>query len=142
RPTHQSHAAASKESEARITQARGQRDQQAATLKAMQTRIGMARANMVRVNDLLQKHNSYAPLDGMVTNLPVRVGETVVMGLQNSASSTIMTIADMSIIPAEVKQDQTEIVSVRIDESADVTPEASPNLSFKGKVMHIATHAT
>ena len=43
----------------------------------------MAKANLVRFNDLLQKHNSYAPLDGVVTNLPVRVGETVVPGLQN-----------------------------------------------------------
>jgi len=33
-----------------------------------------------------------APLDGVVTNLPVRVGETVVPGVQNSAASTIMTI--------------------------------------------------
>ena len=62
--------------------------------------------------DMLQKYDSYAPLDGVVTNLPVREGETVVPGVQNSAGSTIMTIADMSLITAEVKVDETDIVNV------------------------------
>ena len=66
------------------------------------------------MNDILQKYNSYAPLDGVVTNLPVRAGETVVPGIQNSAASTIMTIADMSLITAEVKVDETDIVNVKL----------------------------
>ena len=61
------------------------------------------------------KNTMYArPLDGIVTDLPVRVGETVVPGVQNSAASTIMTIADMSLITAEVKVDETDIVNVKI----------------------------
>ena len=58
----------------------------------------------------------------MVTNLPVRVGETVVPGLQNSAASTIMTIADMSLITAEVKVDETDIVNVQARTSRPRSP--------------------
>ena len=90
---------------------------------------------------MLHKYDSYAPLDGVVTNLPVRVGETVVPGVQNSAASTIMTIADMSLITAEVKVDETDIVSVKMDQVADVTIDAIPNKIFKGHVIEIGNTA-
>ena len=67
----------------RLIQARAQREQTAAQLASSQKRIAQAQANLVRFNDILQKHNAFAPLDGVVTNLPVRVGETVVPGVQN-----------------------------------------------------------
>src|SRR5205823_10249270 len=122
-------------------QARAQREQTAATLTSMQRRIAQSQAGLVKVNDLLQKRNAYAPLDGVVTNLPVRVGETVVQGIQNSASSTIMTIADMSLITGEVKVDETDIVNVKLNQVADVTIDAIPNKTFKGHVVEIGNTA-
>ena len=130
-----------KESEARLVQARAQREQTAAQLASTQRRITQARANLVRVTDVLNKHNSYAPLDGVVTNLPVRVGETVVPGVQNSAASTIMTIADMSVITAEVKVDEADIVRVQLGQQAEITIEAIPNRVFKGQVLEIGNTA-
>jgi HlyD family secretion protein len=76
-----------------------------------------------------------------VTNLPVRKGETVVPGVQNSAASTIMTVADMSLITAEVKVDETDIVNVKLDQVADVTIDAIPNRTFKGHVTEIGNTA-
>jgi HlyD family secretion protein len=90
---------------------------------------------------MLHKYDSYAPLDGVVTNLPVRQGETVVPGVQNSASSTIMTIADMSLITAEVKVDETDIVSVTLGQKAEITIDAIPNKTFKGHVIEIGDTA-
>src|SRR5947199_7015157 len=101
----------------------------------------MAKANLIRYNDLLQKHTSYAPLDGVVTNLPVRVGETVVPGLQNQNGTIIMTIADMSLITAEVKVDETDIVNVTLHQAVDVTIDAIPNKTFKGHVTEIGNTA-
>ncbi len=128
-------------SEARLTQARAQREQVAAQLNASQRRVAVAKANLVRFNDLLQKHNSYAPLDGVVTNLPVRVGETVVPGLQNQNGTIIMTIADMSLITAEVKVDETDIVNVKLGQAVDVNIDAIPNKTFKGHVSEIGNTA-
>jgi HlyD family secretion protein len=130
-----------KQSEARLTQARAQREQVAAQLSSAQRRVAMAKANLIRYNDLLQKHNSYAPLDGVVTNLPVRVGETVVPGLQNQNGTIIMTIADMSLITAEVKVDETDIVNVTLGQPVDITIDAIPNKTFKGHVTEIGNTA-
>ena len=130
-----------KQSEMRLTQARAQREQTVAQLAASQKRIAQYRAGLVRFNDILQKHNAFAPLDGVVTNLPVRVGETVVPGVQNSAASTMMTIADMSLITSEVKVDETDIVNVKLNQAVDVTIDAIPNKTFKGHVIEIGNTA-
>ncbi|HWB99492.1 MAG TPA: efflux RND transporter periplasmic adaptor subunit [Bryobacteraceae bacterium] len=130
-----------REAETRLVQARAQREQTAAQLGAAQKRVAQARATLTQVSDVLRKYNSYAPLDGVVTNLPVRVGETVVPGIQNSAASTIMTIADMSLITAEVKVDETDIVSVKLEQPADITIDAIPNKVFKGHVIEIGNTA-
>jgi HlyD family secretion protein len=129
------------EYERRVTQAQSQRAQSAAQLGSAQKKVAQAQAMVTRSENVLSQYNALAPLDGVVTNLPVRVGETVVPGIQNSASSTIMTIADMSIITAEVKVDETDIVSVRLGEPADVTIDAIPNRTFKGKVIEIGDTA-
>jgi HlyD family secretion protein len=130
-----------RQSEMRLSQARAQREQNLAQLASAQKRIAQYKAVLVRFNDILQKHNAFAPLDGVVTNLPVRVGETVVPGVQNSAASTIMTIADMSLITAEVKVDETDIVNVKLSQQVDVTIDAIPNKTFKGHVIEIGNTA-
>lgn len=134
-------AAALREAEARLAQMKAQREQTAAQLAAAQRRVAQVRATLDRFADVLQKHSAISPIDGVVTNLPVRVGETVVPGVQNSAASLIMTIADMSVITAEVKVDETDIVNVKLDQVADVTIDAMPNRVFKGRVIEIGNTA-
>ncbi len=134
-------AASLREAEARVSQMRAQREQTASQLNVSQRRVAQVRATLSRVSDVLQKHNAVTPIDGIVTNLPVRVGETVVPGVQNSSASLIMTIADMSIITAEVKVDETDIVNVKLDQAADVTIDAIPNRTFKGHVIEIGNTA-
>jgi len=139
--TFEAQQATVKQSEMRLVQSRAQREQSLAQLASAQKRIAQYKAVLVRFNDILQKHNAFAPLDGVVTNLPVRVGETVVPGVQNSAASTIMTIADMSLITAEVKVDETDIVNVKLTQAVDVTIDAIPNKTFKGHVVEIGNTA-
>jgi len=139
--TYAAQQATVRESEARLTQARAQREQQAATMTSMQRRIAQAKAGLTMVNDVLQKHSSFAPLDGVVTNLPVRVGESVVPGLQNQTGTLIMTIADMSLITAEVKVDETDIVNIKLEQIVDITIDAIPNKTFKGHVTEIGNTA-
>ncbi len=134
-------AASLREAEARVSQMKAQREQTASQLAVSQRRVAQVRATLNRFDDVLQKHNSITPIDGIVTNLPVRVGETVVPGIQNSSASLIMTIADMSTITAEVKVDETDIVNVKLDQAADVTIDAIPNRTFKGHVIEIGNTA-
>jgi HlyD family secretion protein len=122
------------QAQARVAQAKAQTD--SATKHVTQNR-----ANLTRVTDVLQKTSYNAPYDGVVTNLPVREGETVVMGIQNAPGSTLMTIADMSIITAEVKVDETDIVNVHLGQPAEVTIDAIPKKIFHGTVSEIGDNA-
>ncbi|MCU1327505.1 MAG: secretion protein HlyD family protein [Bryobacterales bacterium] len=129
------------EAQSRVTQAKSQLAQLRAQLSGSQRRIAQTQAALTRVDDILRKHNAVAPIDGLVTYLPVRVGETVVPGVQNSAASTIMTIADMSIVTAEVKVDETDIVNVKLGQPAEITVDAIPNRTFTGHVIEIGNTA-
>jgi len=103
----------------------------------LQTQVATLQYNQ----DLLNKTVATAPFDGIVTNMPVREGETVVTGIQNAEGSTLMTLADMSIITAEVKVDETDIVNVQLGQPAEVTVDALPNKSFKGHVTLVGDQA-
>jgi HlyD family secretion protein len=127
--------------DAGLAQAQARVAQGKAQLDSAERRVTQTRATLTRAADVLDKTTYAAPYDGIVTNLPVREGETVVIGIQNSPGSTLMTIADMSVITSEVKVDETDIVNVKLGQPADVTIDAIPNKSFKGVVTEIGDNA-
>jgi len=131
---HQTAIAGLAQAEARVAQAKAQKD-------SADRRIGQAGANLTHAADVLKKTTYQAPFDGVITNLPVREGETVVIGIQNSPGSTLMTLADMSVITAEVKVDETDIVNVQMGQPAQVTIDAIPKKSFKAVVTEIGDNA-
>ncbi len=130
-------------------------DSSTATLEQRQAAANQARAQTAsqraHVNqavaaqrsnyDALDKTISRAPFDGLVTNVPVREGETMVTGIQNAQGSTLMTLADMSVITAEVKVDETDIVNISLNQPADVTVDALPGKIFKGHVTEVGDQA-
>jgi HlyD family secretion protein len=118
----------------RVAQAKAQNDSAA-------RHVAQAKATLTHYTDLLQKTTYSAPFEGVITNLPVREGETVVIGIQNAQGSTLMTLADMSVITAEVKVDETDIVNVRLGQPAEVTIDAIPKKTFHGKVTEIGNNA-
>ena len=127
-------AATLSQRQAALAQARAQTDSQRGHTNQA---VASQRANY----DALDKTISRAPFDGLVTNVPVREGETVVVGIQNAGGSTIMTLADMSVITAEVKVDETDIVNVALNQPADVTVDALPGRVFKGHVTEVGDQA-
>jgi len=103
----------------------------------MQTQVAMLRSDQ----NALDLTEAIAPFDGVVTNEPLREGETVVPGIQNTEGSTIMTIADMSVVTAEVKVDETDIVNIQMNQPAEVTVDALPGKTFKGHVTLVGDQA-
>ena len=122
------------QAQARVSQAKAQKD-------SADKHVSQNQATLTRFADVLQKATYTAPYDGVITNLPVREGETVVMGIQNSPGSTLMTLADMSVITAEVKVDETDIVNVHLGQPAEVTIDAIPKKIFHGTVSEIGDNA-
>ena len=127
-------AAAIEATTARLQQNRAELDRARST-------NDQTRAVLTRTRDVLRKTTYTAPIDGVVTYIAVRVGENVVMGIQNSPGSYLMTISDMSLVTAEVKVDETDIVNVKFGQDCDVTIDAAPGKIFKGKVTEVGTQA-
>jgi HlyD family secretion protein len=113
-----------------------------AQLDQTRSMVNQNKAVLVRTKDILSKTAYISPINGIVSYLPVRLGEYVVPGIQNSNGSFLMTLSDMSVVTAEVKVDETDIVNVRNGQDADVTIDAVPGKVFKGKVTEIGSQAT
>ncbi len=128
-------------STAQLGMAKAKLAQAIASQDSAQGRVKQNVANLRRVTDVLSKTEYAAPFDGVITNVPVREGETVVPGIQNAPGSTLMTIADMSVITAEVKVDETDIVNVQLGQPAEVSIDAIPKQKFKGTVTEIGRNA-
>jgi HlyD family secretion protein len=112
-----------------------------ATLGQMRSQVMQGRAVLVHTQDILHKTVYTSPINGIVSYLPERVGDYVVPGIQNSNGSFLMTLSDMSVVTAEVKVDETDIVMVKMGQDADVTIDAVPGKVFKGKVTEIGSQA-
>jgi HlyD family secretion protein len=94
---------------ASVNQAVAALNQSKAQTDSQRGHLGTQVATLRYNQDLFDRTIAVAPFDAIVTNEPVREGETVVEGIQNSEGSTLMTLADMSVVTAEVKVDETDI---------------------------------
>ncbi|HTB98435.1 MAG TPA: efflux RND transporter periplasmic adaptor subunit [Terracidiphilus sp.] len=126
---------------ASVSQAVAQVNQAKANTDSARGHLGTQQATLRSYQNALSLTEATAPFDGLVTDEPVREGETVVPGIQNSNGSTFMTVADMSVVTAEVKVDETDIVNVQIGQPADITVDAIPNKVFKGHVILVGDQA-
>jgi HlyD family secretion protein len=126
---------------ASVAQSIAQVNQAKANTASQQGHLRTAQATLRANQNALALTQAIAPFDGIVTNEPVREGETVVEGIQNTEGSTFMTIADMSVVTAEVKVDETDIVNIKNGQPADVSIDAIPGKVFKGHVTLVGDQA-
>jgi HlyD family secretion protein len=101
--------------------------------------VQQTQANVVKAQDDLSKTTIYAPLTGRVITLNAKEGEVVVSGTMNNPASVIGTIADMSEILATVDVDETEIVNVKLGQTAVLKVDAVPSKEYHGKVVEVGS---
>lgn len=111
-----------------------ERLQQVAT---QELRVRQERAALESARYDLSKVTILAPSSGIVTRRNIEEGETVVVGTMNNPGTVLLTIADMSVVEAEVEVDETDIPAVRLGQPAKVTIDALPDRTFTGKVTSI-----
>lgn len=131
---HQTAVAGLAQAQARVAQAKAQKE-------SADRHISQAVANQTHAADVLKKTSYAAPFDGVITSLPVREGESVVIGIQNAPGSVLMTLADMSVITAEVQVDETDIISIESGQPAEVSIDAIPKKTYKALVTEIGDNA-
>jgi HlyD family secretion protein len=110
-----------------------------ANVSSAERRIDQARANVTAARDTLSKTTMVAPMDGIVTALPVEEGEVAVIGTMNNAGTKLLTIADMSVVEAVMEVDETDIPNVKVGQHANVTIDAYPNKTFSGLVTEVGS---
>ncbi|MEQ1907820.1 MAG: efflux RND transporter periplasmic adaptor subunit [Vicinamibacterales bacterium] len=106
-------------------------------VNAQNARIGQERATLESARYDLSKVRMESPIDGIVTRRNIQEGETAVIGTMNNAGTVLLTLADMSVIQAEVEVDETNIPNVSIGQVAKITIDALPDRTFKGHVSEI-----
>jgi HlyD family secretion protein len=126
---------------ASVAQAVAQLNQAKAQTDSARGHLATQLASLRSLQNALDLTMAVAPFDGIVTNEPVREGETVVEGIQNTEGSTFMTLADMSVVTAEVKVDETDIVNIQLGQPAEITVDALPGKVFKGHVTLVGDQA-
>lgn len=104
---------------------------------AASRRLDAAKAGLARAADMLGKTVLKAPLGGLITKLNVEKGERAVPGIQSNPIATLMTIADMSVIEAEIRVAEADIVDVKLGAPAEVEVDAMRDRTFAGVVTEI-----
>ncbi len=104
---------------------------------AQEGRIAQERASLESARYDLTKVRIESPIDGIVTRRNIQEGETAMIGTMNNAGTVLLTLADMSVIQAEVEVDETNIPSVQIGQMAKITIDAIPDRSFRAHVTEI-----
>jgi HlyD family secretion protein len=106
-------------------------------LRTQEARVGSESATAESARFDLSKVRIESPITGIVTRRNIEEGETVVIGTMNNAGTVLLTIADMSVIQAEVEVDETDLPAIRMGQPAKVTIDAMPGQTFSGKVTEI-----
>jgi len=106
-------------------------------VQTQEKRIGQELATLESAKYDLSKVRIESPIDGIVTRRNIEEGETVVIGTMNNAGTVLMTIADMSVIEAEIEVDETDVPSVAIGQRAEVKIDALPDRTFTGAVTEV-----
>jgi HlyD family secretion protein len=106
-------------------------------VETLRLRVEQERATLEGARYDLSKVRIESPITGLVTRRNIEEGETVVIGTMNNAGTVLLTIADMSVIEAEVEVDETDIPAVKIGQKAIIRIDAVPNKTFTGKVTEV-----
>jgi HlyD family secretion protein len=123
------------ENDVMVRQAELRARQQDVQTREQQIRQEQASLSTTRYN--LSQVIIKAPMDGLVTRRNIEAGENVVVGTMNNAGTVLLTIADMSMVQAEIEVDETDLPLVALGQPATITIDAVPDRTFKGRVTEI-----
>ena len=123
--------------EADSQRARSDLETAQANFEVAQRRVEQNRANLNASRDTLSKTTVRSPIDGIVTDLPVKEGEVTVIGTMNNPGTQLMTISDMSSVEGVLMVDETDVPSVKVGQKAVLSIEAYPDRPFEGVVTQV-----
>src|SRR5689334_7373281 len=122
-----------------VKEAQERANQQRIAVKEAQTSIKSSEMRASQQSAMLRgqqsqrsKATQLSPLNGVIADIPTRVGEYAVAAL---SSTPLMTIADMSQVNVEVNVDETEINNVKEGQEAKVKVDALGDKELRAVVV-------
>ena len=110
-------------------------------LKSSTERLAQSRAQLDQVNDNLSKTRIVSPINGVITSLDIKVGETAIASSTNIPGSSLMTIANPASIYTEVLVDEADVANIEIGQRSEIVAIAYPDQPMQGIVRYIANTA-
>ena len=110
-------------------------------LKSSRERLAQSKAQLDQMNDQLSKTKIVSPIDGVITSLDIKVGETAIASSTNIPGSSLMTIANPASIYAEVLVDEADVATVKVGQRVEIVAIAYPDQPMQGIVRYIANTA-
>jgi HlyD family secretion protein len=124
-----------------VDNARTQEQVAQASLQGARFGVQQAQATLSQARDNLRKTTIVSPMSGRVTRLNIHEGETAIIGTMNNPGSLLLTVADLSVMEAKVKVDETEVPRIAVGDSAALRIDAFPGQTFTGRVTRIGNSA-
>ncbi len=104
-------------------------------LALAQARVEAAQAAVAAAEEALRRLELRAPFDGTVVELKYSAGESV------APAQPVLVLADFSAWYAETTDlSEKDVVRIRTDEPAEITPDALPELSLSAEIEKIADY--
>ena len=123
-------------------------DQATSTNESAHAGASAAREEVLRATaalegsqDNVNKCHFLAPFDGVVSALNVEQGEVVITGTMNNPGTQILVVSDLSRMLVRADVDETDVVNMKLGQSAKITVDAMPDTSFRGTVIEIGNTA-
>ncbi len=108
-----------------------------ARVSSARHQVSQAQARLERAQDDLNKTHVISPMSGVVVRKAVEEGEVAVIGTMNNPGTVLLTVADLSVMEAELEVDETDIGLLDLGQKATVTVDAFPGKKFYGEVTEI-----
>ncbi|HXC59217.1 MAG TPA: efflux RND transporter periplasmic adaptor subunit [Steroidobacteraceae bacterium] len=117
---------------------RSQHDQSKVDLSSSLQQAMQTEAQLKQMREQLAKTELRSPINGRVTQLTIKSGETAVPSVTSIAGSDLMIIADTSNMYAEVNVNETDVARVVPGQTAQIVPAAFPDKAWAGVVETVA----
>jgi len=114
------------------------RDLAEVDLRTSREQLSQAQAQLSQAEEQLAKTEIRSPLNGKVTAIYVKVGQTAVPSFSGISGSVLVDVADTTSIDAEINVDETDIARVKVGAEARVVPAAFPDKTLTGTVEQVA----
>jgi len=104
--------------------------------------IGLVEASGIPIGDNpRQVVNIVSPMDGVIIERPVELGETVTGSGSFNAGTVISTVADLSTMQVKAGINEVDIGKIHLNQETRITLDAFPRVLFKGTINRIAPAA-